>query len=65
MEQNRLKSKTLWVAVAALIAFLLGNYGLYEAIGLNEETFQELVNLILVVAISLGILNNPTEKGAL
>jgi len=65
MEQNRLRSKTLWVAVAALVAFVLGNYGLYEAIGLDEGSFQELVNLILVVAISLGIVNNPNEKGVI
>lgn len=60
--QNRLKSKVLWVAVAALIAFILGNYGLYEAIGLDEESFQHMVELILAVAIAFGIINNPEDK---
>lgn len=64
-KQNRLKSKTLWLSIAALIAFILGNYGLYDVVGLNEESYQELVSLLLAVAIAFGIINNPTEKGAI
>lgn len=36
--QNRIKSKAAWVAIAALIGFILGNYGLYETLDLTDET---------------------------
>lgn len=63
--EHRLKSKTLWLSVAALIIFILSNYGLWDAIGMNEESFKEFVDLILVVLIALGIINNPQEKGVI
>lgn len=59
--QDRLRSKFLWLAVIALVAFILGNWGLYEAIGLNAESFQTFADLILGVFIALGIINNPTD----
>ncbi len=62
MEQSRWKSPVLWVSIAAVIAFVLGNYGLYDAIGLTSETFQELVNLLLAAAAALGIINVPTSR---
>lgn len=62
MEQNRFKSKALWLSVTALIAFVLGQYGLYDAIGMDATAFKIFVDLVLVVAISFGIVNNPTDK---
>ena len=62
MKQNRFKSKAAWLTVFALIGFLLGNYGLYDAIGLTNETYQTLVNLLLASASAFGIFNNPTDK---
>ena len=60
--QNRLRSKVAWVAVASLVGFLLGNYGLYDAIGLTNETFQQLVNLLFAVLAAFGVFNNPTDN---
>lgn len=65
MKQDRFKSKYLWVAVGALIAFFLGNYGLYETIGLTAETFQTLLNLVFTLLIALGIINSPTDADKL
>jgi uncharacterized membrane protein len=61
MKQNRFLSKGAWVAVAALIGFILGNYGLYNKIGLTNESYQTLVNLIFAALTALGIFNNPTD----
>lgn len=60
--QSRLKSKAAWLAVASLLGFILGNYGLYDKIGLTNETYQTLVNLIFTVLAAFGIFNNPTDS---
>ena len=62
MTQSRWTSKAAWITVAALLGFLLGNYGLYNAIGLTNETYQTLVNLILAALSAFGIFNDPTNK---
>lgn len=59
--QNRLKSKAAWVAVLAIIGFILGNWGLFEVIGLTDETWQQLVELILAALAAFGVFNNPTD----
>lgn len=59
---NRLTSKAAWTAVAALVGFLLGNYGLYAKIGLTDATYKTLVDLIFVALAAFGIFNNPTDK---
>jgi len=62
MKQNRLTSKAAWIAIAAVIGFILGNYGLYDAIGLTNESYQLLVDLILAAIGAFGIWNDPTTK---
>jgi uncharacterized membrane protein len=62
MKQSRWRSKVAWSAVAALVFFILKNYGLLEPIGLTEESFQELTALIFAVLSAFAIFNNPTEK---
>jgi len=60
--QERWKSPVLWTSIFALVAFILGNYGLYDAIGMTSETFQSLVNLILSAMVAFGVIQNPTNK---
>ena len=55
--QNRLKSKVLWMAVAALIAFVTK-----EWLGLEIPKFDEFVELLLTVLVGFGVVNNPTDK---
>lgn len=62
MKQNRWLSPYMWAAYVALAVFILGNYGLYGAIGMDESSFKEFTNLILVAITGLGIFNNPTDK---
>jgi len=62
MKQNRWKSKIVWTTVIALIVLLGGNYGLWDAIGMTSDVFQTAANLILTIAVAVGIVNNPTDK---
>lgn len=59
--QNRLKSKTAWVAVVALVLFILKTYGLLTPIGLTEESYKELTTLLFAALAAFGIFNNPTD----
>ncbi|HYE12264.1 MAG TPA: holin [Patescibacteria group bacterium] len=60
--QNRFKSKVGWLAIAALVGFILGNYGLYDVVGLTNESYQMLVDLIFAMLTAFGVWNNPADK---
>ena len=62
MTQNRLKSRVLWMAVAALVMLLMRNYGLYQYIGMTEEVFKTVIDMVLGILVLLGIINNPTNS---
>jgi uncharacterized membrane protein len=61
MEQSRWKSKVVWAAIAATVLTLLGNLGLYEAIGITQEPLQNVVDAVLALLTAFGVLNNPTN----
>lgn len=58
---NKWKNYGLWVSVASLLTLLMGNYGLYEIIGMNSETFQQVIDIILVILVGAGVISNPTS----
>ena len=60
--QKRFESKYLWLAIFALVGFVLKQWGLFEMMGLDLEAFNEMVDLILAILIGLGVINNPTSK---
>ena len=62
MTQNRWKSKAAWVATLALVGFLLGNWGLFETIGLTDQGWQTFVELLLAALAAFGVFNNPTSQ---
>ena len=62
MTQNRWKSKVVWTTIIALVILLGGNYGLWDAIGMTSDTFQDAAELILSVLVAVGIINNPTDS---
>ena len=62
MEQNRWKSKTAWVSLFALLGFLLGNWGLFDLIGLTDQGWQTFVELLLASLMAFGVFNNPTAQ---
>ncbi|MBQ7033777.1 MAG: holin [Clostridia bacterium] len=55
--QNRFKSRVLWMAVAALIAFVTK-----EWLGWEIPRFDEFVELVMAVLVGFGVINNPTDK---
>ncbi len=55
--QNRFKSYVLWMAVAALVAFVTK-----EWLGWEIPKFDEFVELLLTVLVGFGVVNNPTDK---
>ncbi|ERI91002.1 hypothetical protein HMPREF1982_03564 [Clostridiales bacterium oral taxon 876 str. F0540] len=58
---DRFKNYGLWVSVFALIGLILGNYGLYSKLGLNADSYKQIVDAILTVFVMAGIVNNPTS----
>ena len=63
--QNRLTSPVLWGTFIAFIVLIGGNYGLWDYIGMTSETFQQAANMVLAMAVTLGLINNPTNKEGL
>ena len=61
MTQERLRSKVLWVGVIALVMLIMGNYGLYDAIGMTSDTFKAMADLVLGILITMGVINNPKD----
>ena len=59
--QSRWTSRVAGASVFALVGFLLGNWGLFERIGLTDETWQTLVELVLAMLTAFGVFNNPTD----
>lgn len=55
---TRFKSWALWLSLGALVAFCAK-----EFIGIDiSETIDGLLNVLLPVLVSFGIVNNPTDK---
>lgn len=59
--QSRWKSKVVWASILATLLTLMGNLGLYEAIGITQEPLQNVVDAVLALLVAFGVLNNPTD----
>ena len=55
--QNRLKSPVLWMALAALFAFITK-----EWFGWEVPRLDEFMDLLLGVLVAFGVVNNPTDS---
>ena len=58
MEQNRLKSWALWLAVGSLIVFCVKEFA---GIDISQE-MNNFLNVLLPVLVGFGVVNNPTDK---
>ncbi len=58
MEQDRLKSWALWSSIAALVVFVVKQFGGIDI----AEPVSNLLDLLLPILIGFGIINNPTDK---
>ncbi len=59
--QSRWKSKVVWASILATALTLLGNLGLYEALGIEKEPLQHIIDAALTMLVAFGVLNNPTD----
>lgn len=62
MSQSRWKSPVLWTSLAALLFFVLKTWGLLQWIGLNQDSYDQLISLVIAVLAAFGVINNPTDK---
>ena len=60
MDQNRLKSKVVWVAVAAQIVGLLIVLGVIDT-GMGNA-INAVAGSVCELLVLFGVLNNPTNK---
>lgn len=50
----------MWVSLAGAVWMILSSLGIAEKIGIDEGTFNTVVNSIGSILIVFGIVNNPT-----
>ncbi len=55
--KERFKSKVLWGALLALVAFVTKTW-----MGVEIPAFDTFAELLLAVLAAFGVLNNPTDK---
>lgn len=55
--KERFKSKVLWGALLALVAFVTKTW-----MGLEIPEFDTFVELLLAALTAFGVVNNPTDK---
>ena len=55
--QSRFRSKVAWMAILTLVLFILKTY-----FKIDVPQGDLLVQLILAVAVAVGIFNNPKDK---
>jgi hypothetical protein len=61
MTQKKWQSPVVWGTIVALVALLMGNYGLWAVIGMDEGTFRGVCELVIAIFIGFGIFNNPDD----
>lgn len=59
---SRLRSLAAWSTTTAILLIIMGNLGLYEKIGVEEEMIQGVITAILSLLGVWGVWNDPTNK---
>lgn len=59
--QNRLKSPVVWITVLSGLLAILGEWGLYQKIGIDKEVIQHTITFIISLLVLFGVLNNPNS----
>ncbi len=62
VKQNRWKSKVLWASLIAQFIAIGQLTGVWAALGLDPGQVGEIAATILAILVTIGILNNPTDK---
>lgn len=61
-QQSRWRSKYTWLAISAQLLTILGLMGVYERVGLSQDSLKVAITSILEFLVIIGIINNPTVK---
>jgi hypothetical protein len=59
---SRFRSPIVWASLGAVILWVLKSTGKLIVLGLTPESFQVGWNLITGLMLTMGILNNPSDK---
>jgi len=62
--QNRLKSPVVWITLTTGLLAILGEWGLYQKIGIEKEVIQHTITFVIGLLVLFGILNSPTNKNS-
>lgn len=60
--KTRLTSWATWISILGALGVILNAFGLFEAWGLTDESYQNIITAIGTILVGFGILNNPTDK---
>lgn len=63
MDQNRLRSKVVWVSSIFAVIMLLDQFGVFGKWGTTADTIKNCVEGIATIFVVFGVLNDPTAKG--
>ena len=55
---ERFKSWALWLSIAALVVFCVKEFGGIDI----SETMSGLLDVLLPILVTFGIVNNPTDR---
>ena len=64
MKQSRWKSPVLWSAIAAQLLVVLKVIGVWQLVGIPEDTAAAAVAAVLQLLVLVGVLNDPTTADA-
>lgn len=59
--QPKWKSKYFWAALGSLVLLILGNWGLFEVVGLTSDAAKAIIDAALVAATALGVFNDSSD----
>lgn len=59
---KRLKSKVVWIGIISYILPILGHIGLYDKIGISQDQVKYLIDIIIGLLVTFGLLNNPKDS---
>lgn len=57
MPQNRFKSKILWMSIVSLILLIVNQFA-----DVDSEKIKTVIDGILMLLVTLGVLNNPNNS---
>ena len=58
---SRWKNYGLWISMFSLVGIILQAAGAFKAIGLTDETYNNVIQAVLTILTAAGVISNPKE----